>query len=179
MVENYLNGKYGPSANDVDPKVASIFYAIDRYDASFEIRKSLEEGRVVVCNRYVSTNMGHQGGKIDDKDKRKEYVEWLEDLEYNLFRIPKPDLTIFLYMPYLIAQKFVDNKARREYIGDRKRDIHEADSEHLRKAQLAYLDIAKERGWKIIDCTKDGNILPIDEIHEAIWSEVKGFLDNK
>jgi len=179
MVENYLNGKYGSSANDVDPKVASIFYAIDRYYASFEIRKNLGEGRIVVCNRYVSTNMGHQGGKIDDKVRRKEYIDWLEDLEYNLFRIPRPDLTLFLYVPYLIAQKLVDNKAKREYIGDRKRDIHEADSEHLRKAQLAYLDVAKEKGWKIIDCTQGEELLSIDEVHERVWEEVREFLGNK
>jgi dTMP kinase len=179
MVENYLNGKYGSSANDVDPKVASIFYAIDRYDASFEMKKNLSEGRIIVCNRYASASMGHQGGKIGDKNKRKEYIEWLEELEYNLFKIPKPDLTIFLYVPYLIAQKLVDNKARREYIGDRKRDIHETDSEHLRNAELAYLDIGKEKGWKVIDCAKEGNILSVEEIHEMVWQEVKKILDNK
>lgn len=172
MVENYLNGKYG-TANEVDPKVASMFYAMDRYDASFEMRKSLDEGRIIVCNRYVSANMGHQGGKIEDKDKRKEYIRWLEDLEYGFFKIPKPDLTIFLYVPYLIAQGFVDKKGRREYIGERKRDIHEIDSEHLRKAELAYLEIGKEKGWKIIDCTKDDTILSIDDIHDKIWNEVK------
>ncbi len=172
MVENYLNGKYG-SADDVDPRVGSIFYAIDRYDASFDIKKSLNEGRIVVCNRYVSASMGHQGGKISDKDMRDAYLNWLEELEYNLFKIPKPDTTIFLYVPYLIAQKLVDNKAKREYIGDRKRDIHESDSEHLRKAELAYLDISKQKGWKLIDCTKDGSMLSVDAIHELIWHEVK------
>ena len=66
MVDNYLNGKYGTS-NEVDPKIASVFYALDRYDASFAIRKNLDGGKIVVCNRYVPSNMGHQGGKIGDE----------------------------------------------------------------------------------------------------------------
>lgn len=176
MVENYLNGKYGTDSSVVDPKIASIFYAVDRYDASFEIRDNLSKGRIIICNRYVSASMGHQGGKIEDKVKRKEFMEWLEDLEYNFFKIPKPDLTIFLYVPYQIAQKLVDKKERREYIGERKRDIHEADSEHLRRAESTYLELAKEKGWTTINCTKDGEMLSIEDIHTLIWNEVKNSL---
>ena len=82
MVDNYLNGKYGTS-NEVDPKIASVFYALDRYDASFAIRKNLDGGKIGVCNRYVPSNMGHQGGKIGDKGKRRDYLEWLEEFEYS------------------------------------------------------------------------------------------------
>lgn len=178
MVENYLNGKYG-KADEVDPKVASMFYAVDRYDASFEMRKRLEEGKIVVCNRYVSASMGHQGGKIKDKKKRDEYVNWLEDLEYNFFKIPKPDLTLFLFVPYLVAQKLVDGKDKRDYINKGKRDIHEQSSDHLRKAQTAYMEIAKEKGWKVIGCSKDDKILAIDEIHDMIWEEIEKSLDIK
>jgi dTMP kinase len=175
MVENYLNGKYG-SSKEVDAKIASMFYAMDRYDASFGIKKSLKEGRIVLCNRYVSASMGHQAGKIKDKAERKEYIEWLEDLEYNFFKIPKPDLTILLYVPYQIAQKLVDNKGHREYIGGIKRDIHEADAGHLRDAEEAFLEIAKEKKWKVIDCTKSGKILPIEDIHKLVWREVQKVL---
>jgi dTMP kinase len=170
-VENYLNGKYG-SASEVNPRVASMLYAIDRFDASFGIRKSLGEGRIVVCNRYVSANMGHQAGKISDPVERKKFLEWLEDLEFNFFGIPKPDLVILLFVPYLVAQKLVDNKGHREYIGGVKRDIHEADSDHLKKAEEAYLEVAKSKGWKVINCSRGGKILPIEEIHEMVWSEV-------
>lgn len=178
MVENYLNGKYG-SANEIDPRVASMFYAVDRYDASFDIRKGLKEGRIIVCNRYVSANMGHQGGKISAKDKRDEYLKWLEDLEFDFFRIPKPDLTILLFVPYLVAQKLVDNKDSRAYVNGKKRDIHEADAEHLKNAEEAYLEIARERGWRMIDCVKNGEILPVDEIHKMIWEVVGGVIEHK
>jgi dTMP kinase len=175
LVENYLNGKYG-SASEVGPKVASIFYAADRYDASFELRKQLSEGKIVLCNRYVSASMGHQAGKISNPVEREEFLRWLEDLEYGLFGIPKPDLVILLYVPYLIAQKLVDGKGYRPYVGGSKRDIHEADSEHLRNAEEAYLEVAKKKGWRIINCTKDEKILPVEEIHEMVWKEVKKVL---
>jgi len=175
MVENYLNGKYG-SAGEVDPKVASMFYALDRYDASFDIRKALGEGRIIVSNRYVSANMGHQAGKIKDPIKRKDFLEWLEELEYNFFKIPKPNLTILLFVPYVVAQKLVENKGHREYIGEKKKDIHEDDKQHLLDAEQAYLEVAKSKGWAIIDCTKGDKILSIDEIHEKVWSVVNNFL---
>ncbi|MEK7097993.1 MAG: thymidylate kinase, partial [Patescibacteria group bacterium] len=86
LVEEYLSGKYG-SADEVGPYRASIFYACDRYDASFKIRKWLEEGKIVISNRYVTANMGHQGGKIDGEKERKEYFDWLYNLEYETFSI--------------------------------------------------------------------------------------------
>ncbi|MBI3120029.1 MAG: thymidylate kinase, partial [Candidatus Kerfeldbacteria bacterium] len=140
MVENYLNGKYGNAAS-VDPRIASVFYAVDRYDASFDIRKSLEEGKVLISNRYVSANMGHQAGKIADPAKRKQMIEWLKDLEYGLFKLPVPDLTIILYVEPKIAQQLVDRKAAREYIGGKKRDIHERSLRHLIAAAESYKEI--------------------------------------
>ncbi|HDH07740.1 MAG TPA: thymidylate kinase, partial [Candidatus Moranbacteria bacterium] len=97
LIEKYLNGKYG-SAEEVGPYRASIFYACDRYDASFKIRKAVEEGKIVISNRYVTANMGHQGGKIKDPEERKKYFNWLYNLEYETFSIPRPDLNIILHV---------------------------------------------------------------------------------
>jgi dTMP kinase len=178
MVEHYLNGKYG-TAEEVNPKAASIFYAIDRYDASFGIRKSIGEGKVVISNRYVSASMGHQGGKIHDVTQRNEYLEWLESLEYEVFGIPRPDLTILLYVPYQISQQLVGNKGSREYIGGIKKDIHEANKEHMINAESAFLEIAKNKEWTIIDCTRNGKILTIEEIHNMIWNEVQKLFEQE
>jgi dTMP kinase len=175
MVDNYLNEKYGP-ANSMDPKVASMFYAVDRYDASFEIRKRLEEDRVVVCNRYVSANMGHQGGKIKDEKERRDYVEWLKELEYDFFKIPRPDMTILLYVPYLISQGLVKKKKQRAYIEKTNMDGHENNPEHLKNAEAAFLDIAKYENWCVINCTKNGEMLDIEEIHNEVWGSVKAIL---
>jgi dTMP kinase len=175
LVENYLNGLYG-SASEVKPEVASMFYALDRYDASFKMRPWIEEGKVIISNRYVSANMGHQTGKIKDPKKRDEFIGWLKNLEYKTLGIPEPDLTILLFMPCEIAQKLVDNKGVRAYT-EKKRDIHEADLAHLKDAENAYLELVSKEGWKLINCSENGAPLPIDVIQEKILKVVLEYLE--
>jgi dTMP kinase len=174
-VEEYLNGKYG-EALDVGPYRGSILYAVDRYDASFRMRQWLEQGKVIIADRYVSANMGHQAGKIKDPEERKRFLDWLYDLEYNHFAIPKPDANIILHVSPEINQQLVDQKGHRDYVGGQKRDIHEADIEHLRDAEQAYLDIAQLPGFTLIKCTRDNQIMTREEIHDLIWAQVQKIL---
>ena len=174
LVKNYLNGAYG-SVEDVPSKVSSMFYAIDRYDASFEMKKALEENKIIVCNRYVSSSMGHQASKINDKKEREEFLEWLKDLEYNFFNIPKPDLTIFLHVGFLNNQKLVDNKGYRDYLGGEKRDIHE-DIKYIMSAEESYLELINKMNWIKIDCVKNNNLLSIEEINIKIMDVINKFL---
>ncbi|KKR06807.1 MAG: Thymidylate kinase [Parcubacteria group bacterium GW2011_GWC2_39_14] len=171
LVEEYLSGKYG-SADEVKPKISSIFYACDRYDASFKIRKWLQEGKIVVSNRYVSANMGHQGAKIADPAKRKEFFDWLYDLEYNLFGIPQPDLNIILHVESKIAQQLAQQRQREDWVGKTK-DIHEENLNHLLHAEQTYLEIAKYPNFKLIECTRDGQIMSREEIQTSVWQEVE------
>lgn len=172
LVEEYLNGKYG-TAQEVGPYRASIFYACDRYDASFKIKKFIEKGYVVISNRYVTANMGHQGGKIKDAKKRKKFFDWLYELEYGIFEIPKPDLNIILHVDAAVAQKLVDSKGARDYT-KKKRDLHEKDLKHLRDAEKVYLEIAKTmKNFKLISCTEKGNIMSRETISDLVWKEVK------
>lgn len=173
LVEEYLNGKFGDSES-VGPYRGSIFYACDRYAASFKIRKWLSEGKMVVSNRYVAANMGHQGGKISDIKKRRKYFQWLNDLEYNIFGIPKPDLNIILHVDAAVAQKLVDSKEARSYIKGKKRDLHEKDLKHLRNAEKVYLEIARSfSGFSLIECDRDGKIMSREEIGDLVWKKVK------
>lgn len=173
LVEEYLNGKYG-TADEVGPYRGSIFYAVDRYDASFNIRKWIDEGKVVISNRYVTANMGHQGGKIRNKKARGKYFKWLYDLEYKIFNIPRPDLNLILHVDAAIAQKMVDSKEKRAYIKNGKRDIHEKDLKHLRNAEKVYLEIAKNfSGFYLVECVKCGQIMSVEEINEILWNKVK------
>ena len=178
MVEEYLKGTFGTS-EELGPYRASIFYAIDRYAASFQLRKWLDDGKVVVSNRYVSASMGHQAGKIHNPEERRKFLLWLLDLEYNIFGIPKPDLTILLCVPPDIGQQLVDKKGLRAYLGAAKRDIHEADIHHLRNAYDAYLSCAKEFGWLVVDCAPEGVLFPKEEIHELLWEKIKGLVVQK
>ena len=172
-VEEYLNGKYG-TADEVGPYRGSIFFAVDRFDASFEIRKSLDEGKIVLCNRYVTANMAHQGGKIASDAERSKYFEWLKDLEYRIFGIPEPDINIFLHVPVDMALQLVDQKGQREYIGDKKRDLHEADLKQEKNAEKVYAQIAKMiPNSFMVECAPDGKLMTPEQVHEKIWGAVK------
>ncbi|MFZ2190063.1 MAG: thymidylate kinase [Candidatus Magasanikiibacteriota bacterium] len=176
LVEEYLNGGFG-SAHEVGPYRASILYAVDRFSASKKIRAWLDEGKIVIANRYVASNMGHQGGKITDDEARKKYYDWNYNLEYNILGIPKPDVNLILHVTPEISQLLVDKKGDREYLHGKKRDIHEDDINHLKDAEKAYLQIANlYPEFKLIECVKDDTILPPDTIHAIIWEEIKKHL---
>ena len=181
LLEGYLNGKYG-SADEVGPYRASIFYACDRYDASFKIREWLEQGKILVCDRYLASNIGHQGGKIQDKAEREKFIKWLYDLEYGIFGIPKPDITFILKTSPKFSRKLSPQitdeekkKKRKAYLGDKKRDIHEDDLTHLANSLNSYLEAAKEfpEDFRIIECIENEKLLSPEIIHQKVWQEIK------
>jgi len=168
LVEEYLSGKYG-QADEVDPYKSSIFYAVDRFDASSKIKKWLKEGKVVLANRYTSANLGHQGAKIDNPLERKIFYNWLFDIEYKIFEIPKPDLTIILQVEPEISFALAKERAREDWKGKTK-DIHEDNFNHLKRAEQTYLEIASTLpGFKLIKCTHNGQILSREAIHLLVW----------
>jgi len=172
VVEEYLNGKYG----QVNPHAASIFYAVDRFDASFQIRQWLNEGKIVLANRYVTANAGHQGGKIADDQERIKFFKWLDQLEHGIFNIPRPDLNIILHVPAEIAQQLVDKKdvSMREYANGKKRDMHEADLDHLKNAERTYLQIATLfPNTKLVECISEDHLLDPKIIHNKVWELVR------
>ena len=175
LVEDYLNGKFG-DAREVGPYRASTCFACDRYAASFTIRKWLDEGAIVVCNRYVSANMGHQAGKIADPAERDKFLDWLDNLEYTIFGIPRPDKNILLYLQPEIGQQLVDKKGSRDYVGGKKRDIHEADIQHLRDAAEAFLYVAKKYAWDVIECAPGGNLRTVEDISDELWKDIQPLL---
>lgn len=177
LVEEYLNGNYGTS-KEVGPYRASIFYACDRFDASFQIRDWLKQGKIIITDRYVGSNIGHQGGKIKNRKERNKFLNWLYELEYSIFNIPKPNFSFIFKMPPLIARdlsgKITDKikKAKKKiYLGRKKRDIHEKDLKHLSDTEKSYLEIAKQfpKDFKIIECFKNGKLLSPNIIHDDVW----------
>lgn len=173
LVEEYLNGKYG-KPEEVGPYRASIFYACDRYDGSSKIKKWLSEGKIVVSNRYVASNLGHQGGKIKNPAERKKYFQWLYNLEYNIFKVPKPDLNIILHVNAAVAQRMVDKKKKRNYLKGKKRDAHEKDLKHLKNAEKVFIEIAKSfPKFLLIECVDKDNIMSREKINSLIWERIK------
>jgi dTMP kinase len=176
--EEYLNSNYGM----IDAKQASVLYAVDRFDASFQINDWLKNGKVIVTNRYVTASAGHQGGKIAEKADREKFFNWLYELEYGLFKIPVPDTNIIIHMPAEIAQKLVDQKqfVERAYAEGKKRDLHEADINHLKHAEQVFLEIAETfPNTKIVYSVEDGGRLRSpEEVHTMIWEIVSPQLNS-
>ncbi|MBW3000153.1 deoxynucleoside kinase [Candidatus Woesearchaeota archaeon] len=169
LVQRYLEEEFG-TPEQVGPYLASILFAGDRWQAKEEMLKKLEEGKIVVCNRYVSANKGHQGGKIQDKEARLKFLDWLNKLEYEVFGIPKADINVFLYVPSEIGLKLIEQRGR-------EKDAHE-NLEHMKAAEQAYLEAAeKNHTWQRINCTKEGEILSKEEIHEMVWEKVKEVIE--
>lgn len=186
LLEMYLNGGYG-SAEEIGPYRASIFYACDRYDASFKIRQWLAEGKIVISDRYVSSNIGHQGGKIiKDKKEWEKYINWLYDLEYNIFKIPRPNYNFILKISPELSMKMsshIKDSSKKQkrilYLGsDKEKDIHESDRQHLENTLKSYLAISKKfpREYEIVECQEKDNFLPIKIIHQKILKLVESKL---
>lgn len=167
LLDNYLKGYYG----NLNPEAASILYAVDRFDASFAVREHLEEGRIVLANRYVSSNAGHQGAKIPDALERIKFFKWLDNLEYHTFNIPRPDLTIILHLPVLQSLELI--KKGHEAKGT-KPDLHDQNLEHLQHAEQVYLEIAELfPNTKLVECFEDGRLLTPQEVHAKIWELIR------
>lgn len=166
--KKYIGEGYFPEgAANVDPKVASLYYAADRRYSRDKIIDLVNKGYTVVIDRYVESNMGHQGGKIFDKEKRLKLYEDLANLEYGFLELPKPDLTIFLYMPY---KKVAELKSGRSEPGDQ----HESSMLYIRNAEAAYLELAELHNYKKVTCVlKDNKLRDIMDIHEEIYNIVK------
>lgn len=163
-------GSWFDDPTSLDPKVASLYYAADRKQSSSEMIEKLSQGINIICDRYVESNMGHQCGKLEDRGERDELRDWIYKLEYGLLELPKPDSVVFLYMPFKVSQKL------KKGTGD-KLDAHEANEEHLRNAERAYLELSEHYGWYRIDCSDDGeNPRDIGNIHTEVSNYVFGLL---
>jgi dTMP kinase len=172
MVGEYLRGELGA---DADPRLVSLLYAGDRWEAKAKIARWLAEGRVVVCDRYVDSNKAHQGARLRGAAARKEFLDWVDRLEYGVLGIPKPDFTIFLHVPRSVAERLIALKASRAYLRGKRRDIHESDPRHLRDAERIYLRLASSRSARqgaLIECTESGRLLSKSQVAERIWRAV-------
>ncbi len=176
FVQQYLNSKYG-DINEVGPYSGSLFFALDRYDIARDIRTALENNKIVVANRFTASSMAHQGTKFAHVEERRGFFIWLDNLEFELLGIPRPDVNFVLNVPATIAQQLVDTKEARKYT-NKKRDLHEADLQHLTKSVEIYDDLCKlfPRDFQQIDCVRDGKIMDRKDIHTLLWGKVAPLL---
>lgn len=151
FAEKYLTGKYG---GETGPYAAAVLFAVDRFDAKLKIEEWLREGRLVVANRYAASNMAHQGAKIAEKKEREHFYRWLRELEYELFGVPRPDLSILLHVPAAIAEK---------------------DFDYEKRVEEAYREIAAlfPEELRVIECAHAGKLLPPEAIHERVLAAAR------
>ena len=168
------DGWFPEGAPNVDPIVASLYYAADRVYNMPKIIEDLKNGYDVILDRYLYSNMAHQGGKIEDKEKRNKKYEWLYDLEVGFLHELVPDIRIFIHMP--LEGAHILKQSRLEDL-----DQHEADDKHLINAERAYIEIAEKYDFKTIEAIRDTNspitrenIKTINEISE----EISNYIDD-
>ncbi len=152
-------------AVNVDPYVVCLYYAADRKYNMPKIEEYLNKGYFVILDRYTTSNLAHQGSKIKDPDERFNMYQWIDKLEYWLLKLPKPDITIFLHVPF---ENTIELRKNREFI-----DEHEKSEEHLKNAEKAYIELSELYNWNRIECIKNNELRSIEDINEEIMKIIK------
>ncbi|MBP3285011.1 MAG: deoxynucleoside kinase [Clostridia bacterium] len=176
LVKMYLSGEFGKNPNEISPYIASTFYAVDRY-ASYkqDYEEFYKNGGILILDRYVTANMVHQAGKIDDIEERDKFLKWLWDFEFNLFGIPVPDKVFFLNIPPEVSQKLMAERENK-FSHEKEKDIHESNKEYLNKMYTSACYLIEKFNWDEINCTKDGTLRSIEDIHKEIYEKAMQIL---
>ncbi len=171
--ESICKSWFAEGATNLDARVSSLYYAADRLYNISKINKLLDEGIDVILDRYTTSNMAHQGGKVKEYKERQELYKWIDDLEYGFLKLPKPDFSYLLYMPHSYAQQLRLSRSENE-----KLDEHENSEEHLKNAENAYLELADIYNFTIINCVKDEKIESIDDINNELYNSITSKLQD-
>lgn len=159
LIRRYLEGEFG-DINEVNPYLMALAYAGDRFLAKPLIENWLNEGKIVIANRYISASKAHMGANLPD-DKREEFMKWLDQLEYETNGMPKEDLTILLNVDPKIGQE--------NALKDNLSDIHEQSFSHEESAEKNYLELSRsEENWKVVECMENGKFKSKEEINKLI-----------
>jgi dTMP kinase len=164
-IVDYLNGE-----EEVEPELAGLLYACDRRHARPKLLAALETNDLVVLDRYVASNLAHQGSRVGGEERAR-LLDWLVGVEYGAFALPRPDLVVLLDAPPSVARARVARKDARSYT-TLEADILEADAEHAAAAREVYFELAERDGWPVVR-TSDKDV---DEIAAEIWAAVEPLL---
>jgi len=159
-------GWFDEGAVNVDPMVASLYYAADRKYNMPKINELLENGVNVILDRYTYSNLAHQGAKIESERDRLGIYRTLSKLEFGILDLPEADIKVFLHMPYDVACELKKNREERP-------DQHEASKEHLLMAEKAYQEIAHLYEFKTIECSLSNKPRKIEDINDELYNFVK------
>ncbi|WP_101772562.1 dTMP kinase [Peptostreptococcus faecalis] len=180
LVKMYLRGDFGKKADDVDPYIASTFFAADRYATyKTEWEDFYMSGGTIIADRYATSNLVHQASKMDDLEEREQFLKWMDDYEYNLYKIPRADSVFFLDVPVDVSSELIKNR-KNKITHESEKDIHESDYEYLKKTYENSKYIACKYKWDIINCVdKNKSMRNIEDIHDEIYSKVVNVIKGK
>lgn len=167
FAKQYAKDNYGPQSN-IGPYTGSLFYALDRYDAAQDIKDALDAGNIVVVNRYTGSNMAQQGMKFNNAEERRGFFIWLDNLEFMLLDLPRPDISFTLRVPAEIAKRLASEKC----------EVRKAELDELQKSVEVYDDLCRlfPKDYKQIDCVRGGELMTMENVHSLIWEQAKAIL---
>lgn len=146
----------------LNPYLASLPYAFDRLQAKPLLQQALQQYDYVILDRYIPSNIAHQGGKIKNQTERLKFISWIEEMEYSVNGLPKEDSVIFLHVPYKISMELQEKMGK-------ERDEVERNQQYLKNAEKTYLWCANHfPHWKKIECIQNNQLLSIQDIHTQI-----------
>jgi len=177
-VRMYLGGEFGSGADCFGAYQASVMYAVDRMCTMKQLLSKLDKETIIIFDRYVQSNMIHQAGKIGTSNEQAvdEFLDWLENLEFGVLKLPRPDMVIFLDVPVELSFKITASREQMKIGEAWNFDIHERDKRHLVDSYLAGKYVAQKQGWEVINCIENGQLKSIDDIHELVKKVVKPIL---
>lgn len=172
-----LAGKHGDFLH-LDPKIASTLYSLDRYEASEQIRSWLAEGKVVIADRFASSNQIHQGGKIMDAAKREAFLSWLDTMEHEVLKVPRPDAVVYLRVPVETSLELLSKEraAKNQALDGETADVVEKDRMYLERSFESAERLSAGPNWHTVDCTAEGVIRSPEAIHADVYKEVSALL---
>ena len=176
LIKMYLGGEFGPSANALDAYQASVLFAVERF-ASYRTgwKKDYDDNTLILCDRYVTSNMIHQAAKIKDAHLKNKFLDWLWDFEYNIYNMPQPDKVLFLDMPVEFSIELMKNRDNK-ITGTQKKDVHESDRQYLAESYFNACYVADKYKWERICCVSDGILRSPEDISAELFEIVKGAL---
>ena len=176
LIRMYLGGEFGTRPTDVNAYAASTFYAVDRYASYRKVwGQYYKEGGLILSDRYTTSNAVHQASK-EPARSREEFFRWLYEFEYKYMELPRPDVVIYLDVPTELTGKLLRS---REEANNTRADIHEQNMDYLRLCRNTGLQAASYYGWRVVHCSRDGEMRSIEDIHNEIFAIVQACLEEK
>ena len=171
-VAEYLNGEYG-DLTATPPEFAALLFAGDRLEARDELIGAMKEFDLVICDRYVASNVAHQSSRLPEP-RRGRFQEWITAIEFTIYSLPKPEATVYLDLPADVAHRAISGKSQRVYT-ERTRDLHEADLDHLRTCRDTYRELHRAPWcgrWIEVACAEGGELRPPESIADDVWKRL-------